>query len=101
MPDNALTNVAYQSSVNALATSQAYGILFNAIVRGFLNTNVMSHADATAIFFGAAGIVDAVEPRDELQRAVRRHMRTVIEEAASGFGIRVPPPGETGTQITQ
>jgi hypothetical protein len=101
MPDNALTKAAYQSSVHALATSQAYGILFNAILRGFLHTNVMSHGEATAIFFGAAGIVDAVEPQDELQRQVRNHMRKVIEDAASGFGIRVPPKGQTGTQITQ
>jgi hypothetical protein len=101
MPNDALTNVAYQSSVNALATSKAYGILFNSILRAFLNTKIMSHADASAIFLGAAGIVDAGEPKDELQRAVRKHMRTVIEEAASGFGIRVPPPGQTGTQITQ
>ena len=66
MPDNALTNVAYQSSVNALATSQAYGILFNAILRGFLNTNVMSHADATAIFFGAAATAAATATRSQI-----------------------------------
>ena len=91
MPDNALTNVAYQSAVNALATSQAYGILFNAILRGFLNTNVMSHAEATGIFFGAAGMVDAAEPQDELQHQVRRHMRIVIEQAASGSGFGCRP----------
>jgi folate-dependent tRNA-U54 methylase TrmFO/GidA len=101
MSDDALTNLAYQSSVNALATSNAYGILFNAILRSFLNTNVMSHAEATAIFFGAAGIVDAVDSQDQLQQQVRAHMRKVIEKAASGFGIQVPPKGQTGTQITQ
>lgn len=98
-----LANFAYQASVSATATAKAYGILFNALLRVMLNTGAISHSDVVVLFVGSAGIVDANqrEPEDDLQRAVRQHMRRMIEEAASGFGISIPPPGQTGTQITQ
>lgn len=99
--EKTLANVAYQSAVRALATSRAYGILFNSIVRMMLNKGAISHEDAAAAFAGAAGIVDYKEPQDDLQKAVRQHIRRTIEEAANGFGIRIPAEGQTGTQITQ
>ena len=99
--EKALANVAYQCAVNALSTSKAYGILFNAIIRMLLNKGSISETEIRTVFLGAASVVDARESADELQRAVHRHMRSMIEEAAHGFGIRVPPPGQTGIQRTQ
>jgi hypothetical protein len=99
--DKALANVAYQSAVSAMATSKAYGILFSSILRALLNKGTLTLSDAETLFFGAAGIVDAGEPKDELQKAVRKHMRKMIEEAARGFAIQIPPQGQTGIQITQ
>jgi hypothetical protein len=94
-------NFAYQASISATATAKAYGIIVNALLRTLLNNGSISHPDAAALFVGAAGIVDSRESKDALQKAVRQHMRRTIEEAASGFGISIPPEGKTGTQITQ
>ena len=99
----ALANFAYQASISATATAKAYGIIVNSLLRVLQNNGAISNPDAAALFVGAAGIVDANkrDPETDFQKTVRQHMRRTIEEAASGFGISVPPPGQTGTQITQ
>jgi hypothetical protein len=99
--ENVTANVAYQCAVSAMSTSKAYGILFNALLRTLLNNGNLSEPEATTIFFGAASVVDGRAPADALQRAVHQHMRSVIQEAAQGFGIQIPPPGQTGIQRTQ
>ncbi len=97
----AKANFAYQASVLATATSKAYGVLFNAILRALLNKEVISLSEVTTVFLGAAAMIDAKPSSDDLQRAVHQHMRSTIAEAAQGFGIRIPPPGQTGIERTQ
>jgi hypothetical protein len=94
---------AYNASISATATAKAYGIIVNSLLRALLNKGSISHDDVSALFVGAAGIVDANkrDPETELQKAVRQYMRAMIEEGARGFGISVPPLGQTDTQIIQ
>ena len=99
--EKATANVAYQAAISAMATSKAYGALFNAILRALLNKDAISHAEVETVFLGAVAAVDEGEPVDDLQRAVRRHMRLMLQEAAQGFGIQIPLPGQTGIQRTQ
>src|ERR1700675_3793341 len=98
---DALANFAYNASISATATAKAYAIIVNSLMRLLLTKGTISQSDVAALFVGSAGIVDANkrEPETDLQKAVREHMRRMVEEAASGFGVSIPPPGQTGTQI--
>jgi hypothetical protein len=85
----------------ATATAYANGILFNALVRALLNTDKLTIDDARTMFLGAASVVDSKSASDEVQAAVHKQMRSRIEESAKGFGIQIPPRGQTGIERAQ
>jgi|ERR1700684_1254020 hypothetical protein len=100
---DALANFAYNASISATATAKAYAIVVNSLLRVLLNKGTISHPDVIGLFVAAAGLVDANQrdPETDLQKAVREHMRQMVEEGARGFGISVPPQGQTETQRVQ
>jgi hypothetical protein len=89
-------DLARAMAANAMMVVQAYGTLFEAFLGALRDNNILSPAVIKAIFLGAAAAVDEQQPTNDAQRQAQMGMRNVIAHVASGHGIQIPPPGQTG-----
>ena len=96
----ALAEIAQQMAGNAMVTATAQGIMFECLISTLGQSGVIGPDHVKSVFFTAAAIIDDASPTNDLERSSNVAMRETIERVASGFGLNVPPPGQTGVQRT-
>ncbi len=96
--DNAIeyATVAQQLAASAVVTAHAQGIIFEALIAVLRDSGFIPQDAVARVFLGAAAIIDDSNPTSETERQSVVAMREVVERVASGFGVTVPPPGQTG-----
>ena len=92
---------AHQIAMQALVSVQAQGCIFAALQSALRDNNVLSHEAMSRVFLGAAAMIDSMEPADDAQQESVRAMRKIVEQIASGYGVKLPPSGQTGIPRTQ
>ena len=88
--------VAQQMAGSALVTATVQGIIFEALIGELRDSGFIPQDAIARVFLGAAAVIDDATPTTEADRQSTEAMRNVVDRVASGFGVIVPPPGQTG-----
>ena len=88
--------VAQQMAGSALVTAHVQAIIFESLITVLRDSNAISQDAIERVFLIAATVIDDSNPTSKADRQNVESMRTVVERVASGFGVTVPPPGQTG-----
>ena len=88
--------VAQQMAGNAMIAATAQGIIFDTLIGVLRDSGFIPQDAVERVFLGAAAVIDDGIPTNEVERLSGEGMRTVVEQVASGFGVKIPPRGQTG-----
>lgn len=88
--------IAQQMAGNALVTATVQAIIFESLITVLRDSNTISQDHIEHVFLVAATVIDDSNPTSKADRQSVESMRSVVERVASGFGVTVPPPGQTG-----
>jgi hypothetical protein len=90
--------VAQNIAGAAMTSVYAQGAILQALINTLCDNSILPQEKLPHVFLGAAAMVDGMEIKAEAQLAGQHAMRTLISQIAQGYGIGLPPPGETGIQ---
>ena len=92
----ARSEMALQASLNAASAAHTNALLIRSLIATLRDNNILSASKVRLIFVGAAALIDEQVPTNDLERQACEALRQSVAHMASGFGVQIPPPGQTG-----
>lgn len=85
----------------AMTTAEGYATLIQSLIGTLRDQQIISPGQLKVIFLGAAAGIDATPSETEFQKDAKCRMRALVARIGKGFGVEIPPPGQTGIQRKQ